>query len=584
MTRFRSTSSVKYVTPHTKGKTSFVRSARTLGTPTETGKAQSGKPRTKRKPARQHLVKKTLRQSSLAHSAANEDTSEHTARGMVATGSALARSRATRGILTSWMGRKNRHPERHRFRATRSGNNSALPGSNHPAQTSSVLSSQKALPGINLGSSSGPALPTHTSLRAGSQLANVRKTSAPGIRPIAPTPRVVQRRRTRQVAGRAQQVAATTSRAIMAAASHATAAVASAIAAVGSGAMMLVVTLVAVVMIVLSILPAWLTNIIIDDEVAPVSMVAGDDYPWADDVRGPDGTPTAVYNTVNTSTNYYFGNCTDFVFWRVNRDVGATVDNWTYKHADLTPRGGHGKQWGADGNLPGWQTITDHSQARTGDIISFQQGVFGHDHWAGHVAYIAYADPDGSVTTENYGSAQYYVETIPADVMKEQIRSGGIVIKRNPDVGTVLPSVTDSNIVDVASKYIGMPYGRGAGNGSFDCCTLARHVYREALGIILPMSVPGNPAARSKCEYAMYSLAASYGGHYVPATLASLKPGDILFFQASYISPAVDNITHVAIYAGNGQVIDAIPSGGVGIRNLSFYTIDKLLPQAVRIG
>lgn len=143
---------------------------------------------------------------------------------------------------------------------------------------------------------------------------------------------------------------------------------------------------------------------------------------------------------------------------------------------------------------------------------------------------------------------------------------------------------TFSNIVEVASKYIGMPYGRGAGNGSFDCCTLARHVYREALGINLPMSVPGNPAARSKCEYAMYSLAASYGGRYVPATLASLQPGDIPFFQASYISPSVDNTTHVAIYIGGGQVIDAIPSAGVGIRNLSFYTVDKLLPQAVRIG
>ena len=108
--------------------------------------------------------------------------------------------------------------------------------------------------------------------------------------------------------------------------------------------------------------------------------------------------------------------------------------------------------------------------------------------------------------------------------------------------------------------------------------------FKNTLGIDLPMSVPAASAADRKCENAMLVRAKEYGGAYVPATLESLKPGDIVFFQAKNTPASVDKVTHVAIYTGNGKIVDAIPGGGVGERPLSYYAkTDALLPQGVRV-
>lgn len=314
----------------------------------------------------------------------------------------------------------------------------------------------------------------------------------------------------------------------------------------------------------------------------------GDDYPWASQVRDGEGHATSVYNTPNPETGYYYGNCTDFVFWRVNRDMGASVGAWLYTHDDLTPHGGNGRLWGKDGSLPGWKVIDHPTDAVQGDVISFETGIFGHNHPAGHVAYIASVNTDGDITTENYGVAQYYVETIPEDTARDLIASGGIVIKRNPALATAaanstMKGGTDASVLWARSQIV-LPYGRGKGNGSIDCCWLVHNALAKR-GIQLPMSIPGNPAATSKCEYAMYAKASTYSGKYVSATVESLLPGDILFFQSRSVPASQDNITHVALYVGGGKLIDAIPSGGVGVRNLAFYNrTDALLAQAVRIG
>ncbi|MDK6788210.1 CHAP domain-containing protein, partial [Actinotignum timonense] len=87
--------------------------------------------------------------------------------------------------------------------------------------------------------------------------------------------------------------------------------------------------------------------------------------------------------TVNPETLYYFGNCTDFVYWRVNRDMGGGPGKWVYTHGDLTPAGGNGSQWGDTANLPGWPVISNAKDVKTGDVVSFKSGVAGHDHPAG---------------------------------------------------------------------------------------------------------------------------------------------------------------------------------------------------------
>ena len=350
------------------------------------------------------------------------------------------------------------------------------------------------------------------------------------------------------------------------------------------------------VMIVLSFIPSWIVNFFYEDEAQTAGLAMTDDYPWAGQVRDGAGKATAVYNTVNPSTRYYFGNCTDFVYWRVNRDMGGGPGRWVYTHGDLTPRGGDGRQWGKPGNLPGWTTVSDPSEAQMGDVVSFEAGVHGHTSSHGHVAYVASISDDGAITTENYGAAQYYVETIPSGFAKKATKNGGVVTKRNPKLagagglgGVSQPPASGvevgaigSGVVSTAQQYIGTPY-RG-GRGGMDCCVFVKTVFGKH-GVNLPMSVKGNPWATAKCEYAMYSLAAHYGGHYVNATAAELAPGDIVFFQSMSISASKDNVTHVGIYVGGGNIIDSIPSGGGGVRPLSFYRrSDALRPRAVRVG
>lgn len=156
-----------------------------------------------------------------------------------------------------------------------------------------------------------------------------------------------------------------------------------------------------------------------------------------------------------------------------------------------------------------------------------------------------------------------------------------------------VPTGGRSDVIAWAQSQIGKPYrghGSGAGCGSFgpncyDCCGLVQQAFLNAAGIDLPMSVPGNPWATSKCEYAILARAGEYGGQVVSSDPASLAPGDILFFQNRATPESVDYITHVAIYIGNDSFIDAAPDYGVAIHPLNYYEAnERLLPQAVRVG
>lgn len=112
-----------------------------------------------------------------------------------------------------------------------------------------------------------------------------------------------------------------------------------------------------------------------------------------------------------------------------------------------------------------------------------------------------------------------------------------------------------SNVVAIARQYVGYPYVWGAaGPNAFDCSGFTQYVYGRA-GISLSRTAAsqyGTPGTRI----------GSYGG---------LQPGDLMFF-AGTDGPG---ITHVGIYAGNGQMIHAGTSyTGVEVTNIyySYWT------------
>jgi len=122
----------------------------------------------------------------------------------------------------------------------------------------------------------------------------------------------------------------------------------------------------------------------------------GDDYPWA----------TAGYDL--SALNYYYRECTDFVAWRLNRDVGSFSAPFRWAWADLTPNGGNASQWKAAWDDHGW---TVSATPVVGSVAWFG--------WDNHVAYVKAVNADGTVLLEEYNYVnRVYSQRIlaPADV------------------------------------------------------------------------------------------------------------------------------------------------------------------------
>nr|WP_317333309.1 SH3 domain-containing protein [uncultured Romboutsia sp.] len=102
-------------------------------------------------------------------------------------------------------------------------------------------------------------------------------------------------------------------------------------------------------------------------------------------------------------------------------------------------------------------------------------------------------------------------------------------------------------VLDLAEKQLGKPYVWGAeGPNSFDCSGLTYYVYKNAAGITLPRT--------SSAQY----------GVGVDVSKSNLQAGDLIFSSTD----GTGNITHVAIYAGNGQMIHA-PRAGMNVEKVS---------------
>jgi cell wall-associated NlpC family hydrolase len=110
--------------------------------------------------------------------------------------------------------------------------------------------------------------------------------------------------------------------------------------------------------------------------------------------------------------------------------------------------------------------------------------------------------------------------------------------------------------IDAAMAYLGTPYAWGGGGSygpgpglapdegvvGFDCSGLTQYAYAQA-GI----SIPRN----SRAQYAALPKVSA----------GNLQPGDLVFWASNPGNPAT--IHHVAIYVGNGQIVQAPESGDV---------------------
>jgi cell wall-associated NlpC family hydrolase len=99
-------------------------------------------------------------------------------------------------------------------------------------------------------------------------------------------------------------------------------------------------------------------------------------------------------------------------------------------------------------------------------------------------------------------------------------------------------------VVDYALAQVGKPYvWASSGPGSYDCSGLTMMAWAQA-GVSLPHSSGAQLSAGT------------------PVSQSELQPGDLVF----YYSP----VSHVGIYIGNGQIVDAAnPSTGVRVASVN---------------
>ena len=109
---------------------------------------------------------------------------------------------------------------------------------------------------------------------------------------------------------------------------------------------------------------------------------------------------------------------------------------------------------------------------------------------------------------------------------------------------TAATSPIGAQVVALARAQIGTPYvwGGSTPNPGFDCSGLVQWVYGQ-LGITLPRTAADQYAATTRISP------------------DQLQPGDLVFFANTYPSP--QPITHVGIYVGGGQMINAPQEGDV---------------------
>jgi peptidoglycan DL-endopeptidase CwlO len=157
-------------------------------------------------------------------------------------------------------------------------------------------------------------------------------------------------------------------------------------------------------------------------------------------------------------------------------------------------------------------------------------------------------------------------ETLAVNVISDV--GGDVAEFTEASCSTPLPPCASSEVAGRAIQYalgeVGKPYVWGAtGPNAYDCSGLMLRSY-EAAGITLPR------VARQ--QY--------WAGTHVPVRQA--QPGDLLFWGYDTSNP--DSIHHVAMYLGNGRMVEAA-NQTVPLRQRAVsFDEHELMPLAVRPG
>lgn len=169
----------------------------------------------------------------------------------------------------------------------------------------------------------------------------------------------------------------------------------------------------------------------------------------------------------------------------------------------------------------------------------------------------ATAAPAGSAATAvTAGSEAEFASTLSALTGAAGTTTAAAVPGASGVAGTA-GSAADGKVLDAVQKYLGLPYIWGGNDPAqgLDCSSFVQNVYKD-LGYTLPRVTWDQMNAGTQV-----------------ASLAQAQPGDLLFSHDG---------GHVAIYLGNGKVVDA-PQPGQTIQIRDAWETDANLTTIRRI-
>ena len=126
-------------------------------------------------------------------------------------------------------------------------------------------------------------------------------------------------------------------------------------------------------------------------------------------------------------------------------------------------------------------------------------------------------------------------------------------LRRGPfaPAGSLDPAVARVQAVDLARAQIGAPYvwGGASPHTGFDCSGLVQWIYLQ-MGTHLPRTAEEQFDVTQRLDR------------------DRLRPGDLVFLAGTV--PSRERITHVGIYIGNGQMVNA-PAEGDAVREMPVF-------------
>lgn len=165
--------------------------------------------------------------------------------------------------------------------------------------------------------------------------------------------------------------------------------------------------------------------------------------------------------------------------------------------------------------------------------------IYHHEYTVEYAGDSYFSENVFHLTEEQAQTAGYYAANLHLFLFDTVYK-----VEINPDL---VPGETGNKAVDLALTKLGTPYSQERRNqeGYFDCSSFTYWVYSQ-LGVSLQHG-GSNTAASQGRFITENNLAVSYD---------SLAPGDLIFYSFE-VNNRYLNIGHVAIYAGNGYVVDA---------------------------